>query len=147
MDVLEFVDQACNGFVTDLCTVIGSYNETFNTEEDFASAERLNSFVISLMEEFMSIVKERMLLETNLSETVLLVRALDRFYKRLQGTCRLMPVCASNNGGQVPANVGSITLSKNGMSLVLTIGNVKIVVNMIFILYARWRFRSQFAKI
>ena len=121
MDVLEFTDQACNGFVTDLCTVIGSYNETFNTEDQLA-AGRLNTFVITLMEEFMCIVKERMLLETNLSETVLLVRALDRFYKRLQGTCRLMPVCAPANasGLQVP-NVGSITLSKNGMTLVLTV--------------------------
>ena len=120
MDVLEFTDQACNGFVTDLCTLIGSYNETFNTDDELA-AGRLNTFVIALMEEFMGIIKERMLLETNLSETVLLVRALDRFYKRLQGTCRLMPVCApASSGGQVP-NVGAITLSKNGMTLVLTV--------------------------
>ena len=120
MDVLEFTDQACNGFVTDLCTLIGSFNETFNTDDELA-AGRLNTFVIALMEEFMCIIKERMLLETNLSETVLLVRALDRFYKRLQGTCRLMPVCApASSGGQVP-NVGAITLSKNGMTLVLTV--------------------------
>ena len=117
MDVLEFVDQACNGFISDLCSVIGAFNDTFNMEEVLV-AEKLNTFVLALMEEFMTILKERMLLETNLSEMALLVRALDRFYKRLLATCRLMPVCSSP--GQVP-NVGSISLAKNGMSLVLDV--------------------------
>lgn len=29
MDILEFVDQGCNSFISDLCLVIAAYNETF----------------------------------------------------------------------------------------------------------------------
>ena len=85
MDVLEFVDQACNGFVSDLCLIIGHFNDTFNVEEQVIVADKLNAFVIELMHEFMDILKTRMLLEKNLSEAALLVRAVDRFYRRIQG--------------------------------------------------------------
>ena len=85
MDVLEFVDQACNGFVSDLCLIIGHFNDTFNVEEQVIVADKLNAFVIELMYEFMDILKTRMLLEKNLSEAALLVRAVDRFYRRIQG--------------------------------------------------------------
>ena len=85
MDILEFVDQACNGCLSDLCLIIGHFNETFNVEEELIVSNKLNAFVIDIMSEFMAILKARMLLEKNLSETALLVRAVDRFYRRIQG--------------------------------------------------------------
>ena len=44
-------------------------------------------------------------------------RALDRFYKRLQATCRLLPV----NMHDKNPGAGTMTLSKEGMSLVLDV--------------------------
>ena len=85
MDILEFVDQACNGFMGDLCLIIGHFNDTFNTEKELIVADKLNAFVLDLMSIFMSILQTRMLLEKNLSEAALLVRAVDRFYRRVQG--------------------------------------------------------------
>ena len=116
VDVLEFVNQACDGFVSDLCLVMGAFNDTFNVEDQIV-ADKLNAFVIELMSTFMKILQQRMLLEKNLSEAALLARAIDRFYRRVQATCRLMPVCAA---AKVP-NVGSLTLSKDAMSLVLDV--------------------------
>jgi len=118
MDILEFVDQACNGFVSDLCLIIGHFNDTFHVEEQVIVADKLNAFVIELMHEFMDILKTRMLLEKNLSEAALLVRAVDRFYRRIQATCRLMPVSSSTSS---TPNVGALTLSKNSMSLILEV--------------------------
>ena len=92
MDVLEFVDQACNGFVSDLCLIIGHFNDTFHVEEQVIVADKLNAFVIELMHEFMDILKTRMLLEKNLSEAALLVRAVDRFYRRIQGLHLFHPI-------------------------------------------------------
>jgi hypothetical protein len=55
-----------------------------------------------------------MMMETNLNETALLIRSLDRFYRRLQATCRLMPISAG--AAKNPNNSGSMTLSKEGYS-------------------------------
>jgi hypothetical protein len=56
IDVLEFVDQGCNGFLSDLYLVIASFNETFNADEDIL-ASKLNEFVLGLMEEFMALLR------------------------------------------------------------------------------------------
>lgn len=116
IDILEFVDHACNGFLSDLCLVIGSFIETFNVDEPIL-AGKLNEFVLGFMQEFFDLLKRRMIMETNLNETALLIRALDRFYRRLQATCRLMPV---TNASTIP-NAGSLTLSKEGMTLILDV--------------------------
>ena len=85
MDILEFVDQACNGFMSDLCLIIGHFNDTFNNEKQLIVADKLNAFVLDLMSIFIAILQTRMLMEKNLSEAALLVRAVDRFYRRVQG--------------------------------------------------------------
>ncbi len=117
MDVLEFVTQACDGFISDLCLVIGAFNDTFNVEEPLV-ADKLNHFVIELIGQFIIILKCRLILEKTLSESALLARSIDRFYRRIQSICRLMPISAGSS--QCP-NVGSLTLSKDAMSLVLEI--------------------------
>ena len=61
------------------------HNCLYVIAEQFTVADKLNAFVIELMSEFMTILETRMLLEKNLSEAALLVRAVDRFYRRIQG--------------------------------------------------------------
>ena len=73
IEVLEFVDQACNGFLSNLCDVIGSFIETFNVEEPIL-VSKLNDFTLELMNEFFNILRVRMEMETNLNETPLLTR-------------------------------------------------------------------------
>ncbi len=115
VDVLEFVDQSCNTFLSDLNLVMASFNDTFMAIDESKAAAKLTKFVLVLMEAFTAIIKERMLLETNLGETALLIRALDRFHRRLQATCRLMPT------GNSVGKDGGLTLSKEGMSLILDV--------------------------
>ena len=61
------------------------HNRFYIVLEQLSVADKLNAFVIELMSEFMVILETRMLLEKNLSEAALLVRAVDRFYRRIQG--------------------------------------------------------------
>ena len=96
-DILEFVDLGCNTFVTDLCIVIASYNETFLQRNGTASvvdekmaSVKLTSFVERLIGQFLEQLRARIKLENSLDETPILVRALDRFHRRLQALSRLL---------------------------------------------------------
>jgi hypothetical protein len=90
MDILEFVDQSCNTFLSDICLIIASFNETFAPskfiDENLLSTinEKLMSFVTTYMGKFFDCIGRRMSFEKNLDETAILVRALDRFHRRLQ---------------------------------------------------------------
>ena len=117
IDVLEFVNQACDGFLSKLRDVIMSFKETFNQDEPLLIS-KLNSFTLELMNEFFALLRIRMEMETNLNEIELMIESLDRFYKRLQATCRLLPVSPNDRN----PGAGTMTLSKDGMSLVLDIG-------------------------
>ena len=96
-DVLEFVDLGCNTFVSDLCIVIASYNETFlqrsgdvsGVDEKMASI-KLTTFVERLIRQFLEQLRARIKQEKSLEETPILVRALDRFHRRLQALSRLL---------------------------------------------------------
>lgn len=115
IDVLEFVNQACEGFLGDLSIVIGCFCETFNVEETIL-VTKLNEFTLELMDEFFNLLRVRMEMETNLNELPLIIRSLDRFYRRLQATCRILPVSSAD---KIPGS--TMTLSKEGMSLVLDV--------------------------
>jgi hypothetical protein len=117
IDILEFVNQACDGFLSKLRDVIMSFKETFNQDEPLLIS-KLNSFTLALMNEFFALLRIRMEMETNLNEIELMIESLDRFYKRLQATCRLLPVSPNDRN----PGAGTMTLSKDGMSLVLDIG-------------------------
>lgn len=98
MDILDFVDQACNTFLSDLSLVIAAYNDTFSSLESeeemiIGTEENLSKFVDTLVaDQFFNLIKARMKCETNLAETALLVRSLDRFHRRVQAMVRLLPV-------------------------------------------------------
>ncbi|RDD38593.1 Vacuolar protein sorting-associated protein 51-like protein [Trichoplax sp. H2] len=105
MDILEFIDCGCNGFVSDMCLVIATYKENFmqyhgdigtplQRETENAATERLRQFVQKMFNDYLSYCQDFILLEipcTDSEDNPILVRALDRFYRRLQALDKLLP--------------------------------------------------------
>ncbi|KAJ7307501.1 hypothetical protein JRQ81_009524 [Phrynocephalus forsythii] len=95
-DILEFTDRGCNSFVSNLCLVIASYQELFISREGAQgiaamAQEKLVAFVDSRMERYFALVERRIQLEQGVGDNSLLVRALDRFHRRLQALAKLLP--------------------------------------------------------
>ncbi|XP_040575275.1 vacuolar protein sorting-associated protein 51 homolog [Lepeophtheirus salmonis] len=99
LDILEFTDLGCNTFISDLCLVVASYVNTFVKVDESLSNEKLVSFLNDLMDTFMDIMRCRLKEENDLNETPILVRALDRFHRRLQAMSRLVTTMDFNKSG------------------------------------------------
>lgn len=90
-DIIEFVDMASTGFLCDLCLIVGSYNDMFinrslednDLADDFdtKATGHLNNFVVNNMKKYFDLVGKRV---EDVADTAILVRALDRFYRKLQ---------------------------------------------------------------
>jgi len=100
IDVLEFIDEGSNGFLSNICLVIAAYNDMFlwnakmsqvSENLDSIALKKLVAFVHGLMERYFSLVSERVSLERETGENSILVRALDRFHRRLQAMNKLLP--------------------------------------------------------
>ncbi|KAK3590122.1 hypothetical protein CHS0354_041171 [Potamilus streckersoni] len=97
MDILEFVDSGCNGFLSNICLVIASYNDMFlnklqeDENIDTIALKKLVNFVNALMEQYFNYVQRRVQLEKETGDNTILVRALDRFHRRLQAMNKLLP--------------------------------------------------------
>lgn len=108
-DILEFIDRGCNEFVSSLCLVITSYQELFINHAqtgELASKNipqmangKLHAFVDDLAVRYFSIVERRIQEEKGVGDNSLLVRALDRFHRRLQAVAKLLPGSAVPNQG------------------------------------------------
>ncbi|CAH3122940.1 unnamed protein product [Pocillopora meandrina] len=110
MDLLEFIDCGCNGFLSSICLVIASYKEQFiqrqmtehgQDQQDLAKivTEKLSNFILSLMSEYFKLTEARIELESDTGDNVLLVRALDRFHRRLQAVQQLLPEIGVGRSG------------------------------------------------
>lgn len=90
-DIIEFVDMASSGFLNDLCLIVAFYNDMFinrlleddNLINDFdvKATSCLNDFILNNMRKYFELLKKRV---EDVADTAVLVRALDRFYRRLQ---------------------------------------------------------------
>uniref|UniRef100_A0A674C527 Vacuolar protein sorting-associated protein 51 homolog n=1 Tax=Salmo trutta TaxID=8032 RepID=A0A674C527_SALTR len=108
-DILEFIDRGCNEFVSSLCLVIASYQELFVNrpqEGELASKNipqmaigKLHAFVDALATHYFSLVERRIQEEKSVGDNSLLVRALDRFHRRLQAVAKLLPGSAVPSQG------------------------------------------------
>lgn len=108
-DILEFIDRGCNEFVSSLCLVITSYQELFINHAqtgELASKNipqmasgKLQTFVDDLAARYFSLVERRIQEERGVADNSLLVRALDRFHRRLQAVAKLMPGSTVPNKG------------------------------------------------
>ncbi|KAJ3588602.1 hypothetical protein NHX12_009456 [Muraenolepis orangiensis] len=113
-DILEFIDRGCNEFVSSLCLVVTSYQELFvnRTQTDELASQdiprmasgKLHGFVDNLAARYFSIVERRIQEERGVGDNSLLVRALDRFHRRLQAVAKLLP------GSRVPARGTEIVI-------------------------------------
>lgn len=100
-DILEFIDQGCNEFVSSLCLVITSYQELFVNHAQPGELDgksiaqmasgKLQTFVDDLAARYFSLVERRIQEEKGVADNSLLVRALDRFHRRLQAVAKLLP--------------------------------------------------------
>lgn len=101
-DILEFMDCGCNGFLGDISLVIASYNELFMTSHSTGSTreldkikeiakEKISSFIMDHMAEYFKFVRKRLEHETQTGDDTMLVRALDKFYRKVQSVHQLMP--------------------------------------------------------
>ncbi|KAI5614372.1 vacuolar protein sorting-associated protein 51-like [Silurus asotus] len=101
MDILEFIDRGCNEFVSNLCLVIASYQELFITRPQGGdhtlkhlpqmANQKLQQFVDALAGRYFTLVERRIQEEKGVGDNSLLVRALDRFHRRLQALSKLLP--------------------------------------------------------
>lgn len=108
VNVLEFVDYGCNGFLSNLALTIASYGKLFlQDEQNFArsskefqndgneikiiASNKLEIFVEQLLDAYFKLVEERLMEDKRIQDNSLMVRALDRFYRRLQATKNLLP--------------------------------------------------------
>lgn len=101
MDILEFIDRGCNEFVSNLCLVIASYQELFITRPQGGAhalqhlpqmaSQKLQQFVDTLAGRYFTLVERRIQEEKGVGDNSLLVRALDRFHRRLQAVSKLLP--------------------------------------------------------
>uniref|UniRef100_A0A8D3EAA0 Vacuolar protein sorting-associated protein 51 homolog n=1 Tax=Scophthalmus maximus TaxID=52904 RepID=A0A8D3EAA0_SCOMX len=108
-DILEFIDRGCNEFVSSLCLVIASYQELFINHAqagELASKNipqmangKLHAFVDDLAARYFSLVERRIQEEKGVGDNSLLVRALDRFHRRLQAVAKLLPGSPVPNKG------------------------------------------------
>ncbi|XP_012281352.1 vacuolar protein sorting-associated protein 51 homolog [Orussus abietinus] len=91
-DIIEFVDMASSGYLNDLCLVVASYNDMFvnraplddsefSDDFDTKAIARLNAFILGNMKKYFELVGKRV---EDVADTAILVRALDRFHRRLQ---------------------------------------------------------------
>ncbi|XP_034082455.1 LOW QUALITY PROTEIN: vacuolar protein sorting-associated protein 51 homolog [Gymnodraco acuticeps] len=113
-DILEFIDRGCNEFVSSLCLVITSYQELFVSHAqtgELASKNipqmanaKLHAFVDDLAARYFSLVERRIQEEKGVGDNSLLVRALDRFHRRLQAVTKLLP------GSSVPSKGTEIVI-------------------------------------
>ena len=91
-NIVEFLDMASSGFLSDLCLIVASYNDLFinrppSDENEFAddfdtrAIACLNSFVMKNMKKYFELSGKRV---EKVADTAVLVRALDKFHRRLQ---------------------------------------------------------------
>lgn len=88
-DVLEFTDHGGNGFVGGLCQVAAAYQELFAAQGP-AGAGKLAAFAQELGGRYFALVERRLAQEQGGSDNSLLVRALDRFHRRLRAPGALL---------------------------------------------------------
>ncbi|XP_074129562.1 vacuolar protein sorting-associated protein 51 homolog [Sminthopsis crassicaudata] len=96
-DVLEFTDQGGSGFVSGLCQVVASYQELFSAQGP-AGVEKLVAFARELGSRYFALVERRLAQEQGSGDNSLLVRALDRFHRRLRAPGTMLPAAGLTEG-------------------------------------------------
>jgi len=97
MDVLEFVDMACNGYLSLFSSIVSTFQSLFlspeNKKDTSEETDLLSSFVDTSVKDFLDRISKRMSHEKPLSsqEAKFLARSLDRFYSRFSSLKKVYP--------------------------------------------------------
>jgi len=97
MDPLAFVDCGCNDFMAELALAATAYTATFTIPAtgrlEQGAGERLEEWAAALLARYTSAVERRLGAEEGVQgeEVEVLVRALDRFHRRLGAAARSVP--------------------------------------------------------
>lgn len=101
-DILDFVDRGSSAFVGNLCLLAASYRSLFEGRPG-AGDGRLEAFAAALTARYFALLERRLGLERGLGDTSLLVRALDRFHRRLRALLELLPAAGAEAGAALVA--------------------------------------------
>ncbi|XP_072195375.1 vacuolar protein sorting-associated protein 51 homolog [Excalfactoria chinensis] len=101
-DILDFVDRGSSAFVSNLCLLAASYRSLFEGRPG-AGDGRLEVFASTLTTRYFELLERRLALERGLGDTSLLVRALDRFHRRLRALLELLPAAGAEAGAALVA--------------------------------------------
>ncbi|XP_010566340.1 PREDICTED: vacuolar protein sorting-associated protein 51 homolog isoform X3 [Haliaeetus leucocephalus] len=101
-DILDFVDRGSSAFVGNLCLLTASYRSLFEGRPG-AGDGRLEAFAATLTTRYFELLERRLALERGLGDTSLLVRALDRFHRRLRALLELLPAAGAEAGAALVA--------------------------------------------
>lgn len=86
-NMIEFIDMSINGFVNDLILIVDSYTDIFlknSHATDYGTQfDELNSFVTSNLEKYSKLVQVRVEVEAGQGDYDVLLRAMDRLYRKL----------------------------------------------------------------
>lgn len=101
-DILDFVDRGSSAFVGNLCLLAASYRSLFEGCPGVGEG-RLEAFAAALTARYFELLERRLALERGLGDTSLLVRALDRFHRRLRALLELLPTAGAEAGAALVA--------------------------------------------
>ncbi|XP_069713260.1 vacuolar protein sorting-associated protein 51 homolog [Phaenicophaeus curvirostris] len=101
-DILDFVDRGSSAFVGNLCVLAGSYRSLFEGRPGVVEG-RLEAFTATLTGRYFALLERRLALERGLGDTSLLVRALDRFHRRLRALLQLLPAAGAEAAAELVA--------------------------------------------
>lgn len=101
MDILEFIDSACNNYLKTLNETVLFHSENFVNQETESLQVNLVKFVDKRMEDLFGLILERIQLETTKqpNNIIMFVRALDRFYKTIIKLSKLFTFSNYNETG------------------------------------------------
>ncbi|POI24863.1 hypothetical protein CIB84_011387 [Bambusicola thoracicus] len=105
-DILDFVDRGSSAFVSNLCLLAASYRSLFEGRPGSGDG-RLEAFASTLTTRYFELLERRLALERGLGDTSLLVRALDRFHRRLRALLELLPAAGAEAGAALVARAAS----------------------------------------
>ncbi|KAK9881794.1 hypothetical protein WA026_017310 [Henosepilachna vigintioctopunctata] len=117
-DIMDFVDLGCNGFFSDLCLVVASFYDMFinnarksdnieNCEifENFAAKE-LRLFIKDNMNQYFYLVQHKVESEQDAGDTTILVQALDKFFRAIEGHVLCPNIDFVSKATEVVVNAG-----------------------------------------
>lgn len=95
-DMLEFMELGSSGFLNDLCITVATYNDLFNKTSisELTSnilSQKCYEFISRNMEKYFAVIQNRIESEKEADDSAVLVRALDKFCRKLQTANVLTP--------------------------------------------------------